>query len=86
MYAPTVCQLALVAAALLLLSPADAQAQNWRRTVAAREQAVAQMPLLERPNRLGHIYGNNVRRLYYGRLVVNSPRYRQPVRRFFYLP
>ncbi|NLE36987.1 MAG: hypothetical protein GX621_03085 [Pirellulaceae bacterium] len=31
-----------------------------------REQ-IRQMPLLERPNRPGHFYGNTVRRLYYGR-------------------
>ena len=31
-----------------------------------REQ-IRQMPLLERPNRPGHFYGNTVRRLYQGR-------------------
>lgn len=30
-------------------------------------QAIRQMPLLMRPNRPGHFYGNTVRRLYYGR-------------------
>lgn len=34
---------------------------------AAERQAIRQMPLLMRPNRPGHFYGNTVRRLYYGR-------------------
>lgn len=34
---------------------------------AAERQAIRQTPLLMRPNRPGHIYGNTVRRLYYGR-------------------
>lgn len=29
--------------------------------------AIRSMPLLERPNRFGHFYGNTVRRLYYRR-------------------
>ncbi len=36
-------------------------------TRAAERQAIRQMPLLMRPNRPGHFYGNTVRRLYYGR-------------------
>ena len=31
---------------------------------AAQRQAIRSMPLVNRPNRPGHIYGNNVRRLY----------------------
>ena|GEM_PF-6278813 len=30
-------------------------------------EQIRQMPLLARPNRPGHIYGNTIRRLYYGR-------------------
>jgi len=30
-------------------------------------EAIRSMPLLERPNRFGHIYGNTVRRIYHRR-------------------
>ena len=54
--------------------------------IAAAAQAVKQMPLECRPNRLGHIYGNNVRRIQQGKLCVNCGRYPNPVLRFFYIP
>lgn len=36
-------------------------------TPTSQRQAIRQMPLLMRPNRPGHFYGNTVRRLHYGR-------------------
>ncbi len=33
----------------------------------AYREAIRSMPLLERPNRFGHIYGNTVRRIYHRR-------------------
>lgn len=41
-----------------LLSPAQVDL----RTQAARREAIRQMPILMRPNRPGHFYGNAVRR------------------------
>jgi len=37
--------------------------QNMR-TQAAYRETIRQMPILERPNRPGHFYGNTVRRLH----------------------
>ena len=54
--------------------------------IVAAELAVKQMPLECRPNRLGHIYGNNVRRIQQGKLCVNCGQYPNPVLRFFYIP
>ena len=34
-------------------------------TRVAQRQAIRSMPLLSRPNRPGHVYGNNVRRIYH---------------------
>lgn len=86
-------RLTAAAAALLLavLTAAPAGAQDLVTRMAAQERAVKQMPMHQRPNRLGHVYGNNVRRLRYGQLVVNT---RQPgvyglsgaVLRYLYLP
>lgn len=58
---------------------------DWNRVVSAEER-VQTLPILQRPNRIGHFYGNTIRRVYYGRYAVNRGRYRAPVRRFFYLP
>ncbi|HYW79588.1 MAG TPA: hypothetical protein VE890_08425 [Thermoguttaceae bacterium] len=38
------------------------------RTQAAHREAIRQMPILERPNRPGHFYGNTVRRLHARRM------------------
>lgn len=53
-----------------------------RRAVVANRQvrkvereSIKQMPLTQRPNRPGHFYGNNVRRLHYGKFFTN--RYRR---------
>ncbi|MEM6799700.1 MAG: hypothetical protein AAF589_09315 [Planctomycetota bacterium] len=63
-----------------------AQAGGWLEEAVAKEKAIKSMPIECRPNRLGHVYGNNVRRLHYGRLCVNCGRYPQPVKRFFTVP
>lgn len=54
--------------------------------VLAVEAEVRDKPLLERPNRLGHFYGNTVRRRHYGTLVVNSKHSERPLARYFYIP
>ena len=59
--------LAMAAAA----ETASAQSANRSRTVAtpararaAQREAIRQMPLLTRPDRPGHFYGNTVRRVH----------------------
>ena len=52
----------------------------------AVEAQVREKPLLERPNRLGHFYGNTVRRRHYGTLVVNAKHSDRPLARYFYIP
>ena len=44
------------------------------RQLQAEREAIKQMPLANRPNRPGHIYGNNVRRVRHGRVFVNRTR------------
>jgi len=44
------------------------------RELQAEREAIEQMPLAERPNRPGHFYGNNVRRVYYRKVRVNKHR------------
>lgn len=44
------------------------------RQLQAEREAIEQMPLRERPNRPGHFYGNNVRRVYYRKVRVNKYR------------
>ncbi|MBC7354161.1 MAG: hypothetical protein H5U08_17535 [Thermogutta sp.] len=41
----------------------DASASSRREY----REAIRSLPLLERPNRFGHFYGNTVRRIYYRR-------------------
>lgn len=75
----------LVLATLGLASPAAAQQATTRLgAVRQSEQAVRSMPLESRPNRLGHFYGNNVRRLRHGTLCVNCGKTDRPLARFFY--
>ena len=50
------------------------------------EAQVRDKPLLERPNRLGHFYGNTVRRRHYGTLNVNAKHSDRPLARYFYIP
>lgn len=52
----------------------------------AVEAQVRGQPLLERPNRLGHFYGNTVRRRHYGTLMVNAKHSERPLARYFYIP
>lgn len=73
-------RLAIVAiglANMMLLQTVDAApraaAARLRETQAQRE-SIQQTPLVERPNRPGHFYGNNVRRAYYGKVRVNRHR------------
>jgi len=54
--------------------------------VLAVEAQVREKPLLERPNRLGHFYGNTVRRRHYGTLNVNAKHSDRPLARYFYIP
>ena len=39
-----------------------------------KRQVIRQMPLLERPNRIGHFYGNTVRRMHYRSVVIPQRR------------
>ena len=77
---------ALAIVAVCLFSAGSARADGWLEEARAKEKAIKSMPIECRPNRLGHIYGNNVRRLHYGRLCVNCGRYEKPVQRFFTVP
>ncbi len=43
------------------------RASNRFQTGAQRRQAIRAMPLLERPYRVGHFYGNTVRRIHHRR-------------------
>ena len=45
-----------------------------RASSAATRQSIRQMPILARPNRVGHFYGNTVRRRYYQRGIVPRTR------------
>ena len=66
----------LFALALLLATQSAAQARSQSNgssamnnvgSQAAYQQSIRDMPLLERPNRPGHFYGNTVRRIYANR-------------------
>lgn len=66
-------------------SPAAAVASPVTGVFAA-EAEVRDKPLLERPNRLGHFYGNTIRRRHYGTLNVNAKHSDRPIARYFYIP
>lgn len=68
----------------VLLSAPQASAA-WMDRVRQDWQSVQGTPIPERSNRLGHFYGNNVRRLHHGRLLVNPALEPTPVRTFLYL-
>ena len=53
------CRLLLIVASFSLIAPATVNATG---TNLSREEIRA-MPLESRPNRPGHVYGNNVRRI-----------------------
>lgn len=73
---------ALVVASITL----TADAQSRVATIRQSEVAIRQMPIHERPNRIGHFYGNTVRRRHHGTLFVNRMHSDRPLARFFYLP
>lgn len=75
----------LVVTALLAGPVATAQGQQVLASVRASEAEVRAMALPERPNRLGHVYGNNVRRLQQRKLCVNCGKSERPLRRYMYL-
>lgn len=77
--------LSVAVAAACLLSAAPASAIDFAQIVAC-ERAVKQMPMNERPNRLGHVYGNNVRRIEHQRVFINAGRYEKPMLRYLYIP
>lgn len=46
-----------------IATPASAAESLLKVYTAAEREAIRQMPLEKRPNRIGHVYGNTVRRL-----------------------
>lgn len=49
------------------------------------EAQVREMPLEKRPNRLGHFYGNTIRRRKAGSFFVNRKHSDRPLARYFYI-
>jgi hypothetical protein len=74
-----------VASAQAPASPVAAVAAPVTGALAV-EAEVRAKPMLERPNRLGHFYGNTVRRRHYGTLNVNAKHSERPLARYFYIP
>lgn len=70
--------LALAGSADWSLTPTSAFAQEcWTGRVIKRgrdKQISDATPILQRPNRTGHFYGNTVRRIYYRGEVLPRPR------------
>jgi hypothetical protein len=63
-----ICTFGILAAALLAGSVALTASRETSSNTpvavnAATRQAIKAMPILERPNRVGHFYGNTVRRV-----------------------
>jgi len=56
--------LVVTIASVLTLAPtaSDGRSEVATRSRSAQRQAIKQMPILERPSRPGHFYGNTVRR------------------------
>ncbi len=75
----------LVVITLLTGPLVTAQGQQVLVNVRSSEAEVREMALPERPNRLGHVYGNNVRRLQQRTLCVNCGKSERPLRRYMYL-
>ncbi|MEO1497304.1 MAG: hypothetical protein AAFV43_09155 [Planctomycetota bacterium] len=69
---------------VLLLAATAAPARE--RPIVDGEAIVRSQPMMERPNRVGHFYGNTARRLHHGRLCVNCGVYQRPLARFLYTP
>ena len=53
---------AMAAAGLVFTAHRDNASANSVAVNAATRQAIKSMPILERPSRVGHFYGNTVRR------------------------
>lgn len=65
------------AVALFAASVAWAEEPGWKGTIVARgelRQEIKSMPILERPYRPLHFYGNTVRREYYRGVAAPLPR------------
>ena len=59
---------------------ATAQEPGWSMAVSpmsAEAQEIRQQPILDRPYRPGHVYGNTVRRMHYRGHPLPVPVYRQ---------
>ena len=59
---------ALVAAMLATVQAVAAQETGWSGAVlptSPEARQIQQQPILQRPNRPGHVYGNTVRRMHY---------------------
>ncbi|MEN0110442.1 MAG: hypothetical protein AAF805_07950 [Planctomycetota bacterium] len=80
-------RLVVLTLATLAATPAIGQrdAPDPLTRVLASEAEVRATPMLERPNRIGHFYGNTVRRLHYRTLAVNRRHSDRPVARYFYV-
>lgn len=76
----------LLAALLAAPLAVPAQAQTRLGAIRESEASIRQMPIHQRPNRIGHIYGNTVRRRHYGTLFVNRMHSDRPLARYFYAP
>jgi len=60
-----------------LADPTTVVASAGNGTIASRAELrreIRAMPILERPNRPGHFYGNAVRRAYYRNMAASQPR------------
>ena len=53
--------------------PAEARRVQLVAPRQMHRQVIRQMPLLERPNRVGHFYGNTVRRVHYRSVLTARP-------------
>ncbi len=76
--------LAFATLALLVPSPSAAFC-GWADRVRDDWQSVQSVPLENRSNRLGHFYGNNVRRVQQRKVMVNAGTVDQPLRKYFYV-
>lgn len=74
-----------VACCLALGAPLCAAPDRPINQVRVSEEAVKRLPLSKRPNRIGHFYGNTVRRLEQGKLCVNCGKHARPVARYLYV-
>lgn len=73
------------ALAAIVVSASFASAQGPIERVRESESEVRSMPIEQRPNRLGHFYGNNVRRLHHRTLFVNAKHADRPFARYLYV-